>query len=203
MERGRGQPRRGRASTAAMTTAGAGPLNLITDVPGLTVGQAQDEAVRSGVTVILPEERAVAACDVRGGAPGTRETDALGADTLVDAIDAVVLAGGSVYGLAAADGVVAHLGAAARGYSLRPGPGVPPSPIVPTAILYDLANGGDKAWGLEPPYRALGFAAATAAGERFALGTAGAGFGAMAGTLKGGVGSASVVTADGFTVGAI
>ena len=181
----------------------AGPLNLITDVPGLKVGQAEGAAVRSGVTVILPDERAVAACDVRGGAPGTRETDALAADTLVEAVDAIVLAGGSVYGLAAADGVVAHLGADARGYALRPGPGVPRSPIVPAAILYDLANGGDKAWGLEPPYRALGLAAVAAAGERFALGTAGAGYGAMSGGLKGGIGSASAVAADGLTVGAI
>jgi L-aminopeptidase/D-esterase-like protein len=186
-----------------MTSAGPGPLNLITDVPGLMVGQAEDGAVRSGVTVILPDQRAVAACDVRGGAPGTRETDALAADALVDAIDAIVLAGGSVYGLAAADGVVAHLGAEARGYTLRPGPGVPPSPIVPTAILYDLANGGDKGWGPEPPYRAMGLAAARAAGQRFALGTAGAGYGAMSGGLKGGVGSASAVAADGLTVGAI
>ena len=181
----------------------AGPLNLITDVPGLKVGQAEDAAVRSGVTVILPDERAVAACDVRGGAPGTRETDALAADTLVEAVDAIVLAGGSVYGLAAADGVVAHLGSEARGYTMRPGPGVPPSPVVPAAILYDLANGGDKAWGLEPPYRALGLAAVRAAGERFALGTAGAGYGAMSGGLKGGIGSASAVAPDGLRVGAI
>jgi L-aminopeptidase/D-esterase-like protein len=180
-----------------------GPLNLITDVPGLRVGQAMDARTRTGVTVILPDERAVCAVDVRGGGPGTRETDALAADTLVDAVDAVVLAGGSVYGLAAADGVTAWLGARGRGYGLVTAPGVPRAPIVPAAILYDLANGGDKAWGMDPPYRALGIAAAEAADVRFDLGTAGAGAGAMAGALKGGLGSASAVTGDGFTVGAL
>ncbi len=182
---------------------GAGPRNLITDVPGLGVGGAVDARARTGVTVILPDERAVCAVDVRGGAPGTRETDALGADTLVEAVDAIVLSGGSVYGLAAADGVAAWLGAQGRGYGLARGPGVPLAPVVPAAILYDLANGGEKDWGLEPPYRDLGIAAAQAAGPAFDLGTAGAGAGAMAGALKGGLGSASAVTPDGFTVGAL
>jgi L-aminopeptidase/D-esterase-like protein len=180
-----------------------GARNLITDVPGLEVGQAEDPRARTGVTVILPAAAAVCACDVRGGGPGTRETDALAPENLVDAVDAVVLCGGSVYGLAAADGVAAWLGAKGRGYGLVTTPGVPPSPIVPAAILYDLANGGDKGWGLEPPYRALGMAAIQTAGADFALGTAGAGFGAMAGTLKGGTGSASIITDDGYTVGAL
>ena len=184
-------------------TDGRGARNLITDVPGLKVGQAMDAAARTGVTVILPDERAVCAVDVRGGGPGTRETDALAPDTLVDAVDAVVLAGGSVYGLAAADGVTAWLGARGRGFALSPTPGTPPAPVIPAAILYDLANGGDKAWGLEPPYRRLGVAAVEAASIDFELGTAGAGVGAMAGALKGGVGSASAVTGDGFTVGAL
>ena len=183
--------------------ARAGPRNLITDVPGLKVGQATDERVRSGVTVILTDERAVCAIDVRGGAPGTRETDVLVAETLVEAVDAVVLSGGSVYGLAAADGVTAWLGARGRGYGMVVRPGVPRSPVVPAAILYDLANGGDKDWGVEPPYHAIGIRAVEAAGLEFQLGAAGAGTGAMAGALKGGVGSASVVTEDGFTVGAI
>ncbi|MGE5500913.1 MAG: P1 family peptidase [Ignavibacteriales bacterium] len=183
-------------------SARPGPRNLITDVPGLAVGQAQDEAVRTGVTVILPDDRAVCACDVRGGGPGTRETDALAPDTLVDAVDAVVLSGGSSYGLGAADGVAAWLGANGRGFGLVDLPGVPRSPVVPAAILYDLANGGEKTWGLEPPYRRLGIAAAEAAAADFALGTAGAGYGAMAGQLKGGIGSASIVV-DGITVGAI
>jgi L-aminopeptidase/D-esterase-like protein len=186
-----------------MSLAAPGPLNLITDVAGLRVGQAQDDAARSGVTVILAEDRAVCAVDVRGGAPGTRETDALAPENLVDAADAVVLSGGSVYGLAAADAVTAVLGAAGRGYRMSPSPGVPVSPIVPAAILYDLGNGGDKDWGEAPPYRELGAAAARGAGIRFALGTAGAGAGAMAGRLKGGLGSVSVVSDDGFTVGAI
>ena len=180
-----------------------GVRNMITDVPGLKVGQAQDAAVRSGVTVILPDMRAVCACDVRGGAPSTRETDALAPENLVEAVDAVVLSGGSVYGLAAADGAAAWLGARGRGYGLVQNPGVPVSPVIPAAILFDLANGGDKAWGEAPPYRALGVAATASASEAFELGTAGAGYGAMAGSLKGGIGSASVVAADGITVGAL
>lgn len=179
----------------------AGPRNLITDVAGLRVGQAEDLAVRTGVTVILPDARAVCAVDVRGGAPGTRETDALAPENLVDAVDAVVLSGGSVYGLAAADGVVAWLGARGRGFGLVPG--VPPSPVVPAAILFDMANGGDKGWGEAPPYRELGRRAVEAAAVDVALGSVGAGCGAMAGGLKGGAGSASAVTADGYTVGAI
>jgi L-aminopeptidase/D-esterase-like protein len=182
---------------------GRGARNLITDVPGLRVGQATDERARSGVTVILPDDRAVCAVDVRGGGPGTRETEALAPETLVEAVDAVVLSGGSVYGLAAADGVAAWLGAQGRGYGMVVAPGVPRSPIVPAAILYDLANGGDKAWGLDPPYRSLGIAAAESAGLTFDLGSRGAGAGAMAGALKGGIGSASALTPDGFTVGAL
>ncbi len=180
---------------------GPGRRNLITDVPGLKVGQAEDMTVRTGVTVIVPDERAVCACDVRGGAPGTRETDALAPENLVDAVDAVVLSGGSVYGLAAADGVVAWLGARGRGFGLVDG--IPKSPVVPAAILFDVANGGDKGWGEAPPYRDLGRRAIEAAGLDVALGTAGAGCGALAGGLKGGIGSASAVTADGYTVGAI
>lgn len=157
--------------------------------------------MRTGVTVILPDDRAVAACDVRGGAPGTRETDALAPENLVEAVDAVVLSGGSVYGLAAADGVVTWLGARGRGFGLVEG--IPKSPVVPGAILFDVANGGDKAWGESPPYRDLGRAAVEAADLEFALGTAGAGFGAMAGGLKGGTGSVSAVTHDGYTVGAV
>ncbi|MDP3659323.1 P1 family peptidase [Phenylobacterium sp.] len=183
--------------------AAPGRRNLITDVPGLAVGQAHDAAARTGVTVILPDTPAVCAVDVRGGAPGTRETDALAPDTLVEAVDAVVLSGGSVYGLAAADGVTAWLGAQGRGYRLADRDDVPAAPVIPSAILFDLANRGDKAWGEEPPYRRLGRQAATAAGQAFDLGAAGAGYGAMAGALKGGVGSASMVAGDGFTVGAL
>lgn len=186
-----------------MSRARPGPLNLITDVPGLSVGQAVDPDARTGVTVILPHRQAVCAVDVRGGGPGTRETDALGADTLVETADAVVLSGGSVYGLAAADGVAAWLGLRGRGFGMVNRPGVPVSPIVPAAILYDLANGGDKSWGLEPPYRRLGLQAVQACSETFELGAAGAGAGAMAGRLKGGMGSASIITDDGPAVGAV
>jgi L-aminopeptidase/D-esterase-like protein len=184
-------------------SARPGPRNLITDVPGLMVGQATDPAARTGVTVILPDARAVCAVDVRGGAPGTRETDALSPECLVDAVDAIVLAGGSVYGLAAADGVVAWLGARGRGFGLVTAPGVPKSPIVPAAILYDLANGGDKDWGEAPPYRSLGMAAVADAAAGFSLGSHGAGAGARAGGLKGGIGSASVISSDGYAVGAV
>lgn len=181
-----------------------GARNLITDVPGIQVGQADDEKARTGVTVILPDAAAIAAVDVRGGGPGTRETDALDAENLVHAVNAIVLAGGSVYGLAAADGVAAWLGAKGIGYGMGPRPpGVPPSPIVPGAILFDLPHGGDKAWGLDPPYRRLGIEAVERASDTFRLGTAGAGYGAFSGGIKGGTGSASVVSSDGFTVGAI
>ncbi len=180
-----------------------GPRNLITDVAGLRVGQAEDQRALTGVTVIVPDERAICAVDVRGGGPGTRETDALNGWNLVHSVDAVVLSGGSVYGLAAADGVAAWLGAHGRGYVAVPDPAVPRSPIVPAAILFDLANGGDKAWGMQPPYRQLGIAAIGSVSQQFRLGTAGAGYGAGAGALKGGIGSASLVTGDGMTIGAL
>lgn len=186
-----------------MSKARPGPRNLITDVPGLKVGQAQDEIVRTGVTVILPDDRAVAAVDVRGGGPGTRETEVLNPENLVDAVDAIVLSGGSMYGLGAGDGVAAWLGAQGRGYPVSSQPHLPRAPIVPAAILFDLANGGDKAWGEDPPYRRLGIEAAKAADLDFRLGVAGAGYGAKAGRLKGGTGSASIITHDGYAVGAI
>jgi L-aminopeptidase/D-esterase-like protein len=169
----------------------------------LSIGCAEDESARTGVTLIVPEARAVCGVDVRGGGPGTRETDALQPENLVDAVDAIVLAGGSVYGLGAADGVAAAMGAEGRGFGLVDVPGVPKSPVVPAAILYDLANGGNKSWGDAPPYAALGKRAYAARGGSVKLGNAGAGFGARAGALKGGQGSASIVTGDGFTVAAL
>lgn len=193
-----------RAGGAAPYVGGrTGPLNLITDVAGITVGCAEDPAARTGSTVILANKLSTAAVDVRGGGPGTRETDALDAHNLVAAVNAIVLSGGSSWGLAAADGVAAYLGARGVGYGGMTRPGVPVSPIVPAAILYDLANGGDKNWGTEPPYRNLGIKALKAAGTQFRLGTSGAGYGAMAGGLKGGLGSASTITSDGVMVGAI
>lgn len=174
-------------------------LNLITDVPGLRIGQAEDILARTGVTVLLGDAPMVCAVDARGGGPASRELDVLKAENLVQEIDALVLSGGSVYGLAAADGVAAWLGAHGRGYG-DPSRGAPLSPIVPAACLYDLANGGAKAWGQQPPYRDLGLAAVNAAAStidgRFELGGTGAGFGALAGALLGGVGSASAMVDD-------
>lgn len=186
-----------------MKPATPGAKNSLTDVSGLKVGNAEDYTVRTGVTAIICDKPAVCAAAVVGGGPGTRETDLLRAGTLVDAVDAVVLSGGSSYGLAAADGVAAALGAAGRGYGLIDQPGVPKSPIVPSAILYDLANGGDKSWGREPPYRALGERAFDTASNEFPLGKAGAGLGANAGNRPGGLGTASYVTEDGMTIAAL
>ncbi len=178
-----------------------GARNLITDVAGLRVGQAEDERVRTGVTVLLGDAPMAAVVDVRGGAPGTRDTEALDPVGLAGAADAIVLSGGSAFGLDAPAGVTAWLRAQGRGFEIRPG--APRVPIVPGAILFDLVNGGDKSWGDETPYRALGAKAVTNASVDFALGNAGAGFGATAGIYKGGLGSASAVTEDGVTVGAI
>jgi L-aminopeptidase/D-esterase-like protein len=177
------------------------PRNLITDIAGLEVGHATDEKVMSGVTAILCGTGWSAGVDVRGGGPGTRETDALAPENLVGCAHAVVLAGGSVFGLGAADGVAAALSSQGIGLTLRPGS--PAIPIVPCAVLHDLANGGDKHWGLEPPYRALGLQAAAAAAEDFALGSVGAGRGAMAGLIKGGIGSTSIDLGEGLIVGAL
>jgi len=179
----------------------AGKRNLITDVAGIVVGQAEDQSARTGVTVLLTEQSFAAAVDVRGGAPGTTETETLDLVSLVGAVDGIVLAGGSVYGLEAAAAVSAWLGAHGRGFRFRPE--VPPAPIVPGAIIFDLANGGDKNWSDTPPYRALAQEAIQRAGEVFTLGNAGAGLGATAGVYKGGTGSASVIMEDGFTVGAL
>lgn len=181
-----------------------GPRDLITDVGGLRVGNAEDEAVRSGVSVILPEAPCVMGVDVRGGAPGTRETEALDPACLVEAFHGLVLAGGSVFGLAAAEAVVDWLSARSTGLALGPRA----IPVVPAAILFDLANGGDKAWEANP-YRRLAIEACETcqagpdAGGDFALGRAGAGFGAMAGDRPGGLGSASARGPGGLTVGAL
>ena len=177
-----------------------GPRNLITDVAGIKVGNAQDMDLLSGVTVVLPDEAAVAAVDMRGGGPATRETDALDASCLVDAIHGVVLSGGSVFGLDAASGAVSWLDQRGRGFAFGDQPHV--SPVVPAAALFDITNGGNKEWGDMPPYRDLGRVACEAASADFALGNAGAGAGALAGSCKGGLGSASVHS-GGITVGAL
>lgn len=177
----------------------AGPRNLITDVPGIRVGNAEEHSHLTGVTVVLPERPAVAAVDVRGGGPGTRETDALQPSALVERVDAIALSGGSAFGLDAASGVSAWLAARGRGFQV----GEARVPIVPAAILFDLLNGAPKDWGHVPPYRGLAMKACDAASERFELGNAGAGMGAMAGALKGGLGTASAVGDDGLIVGAL
>jgi L-aminopeptidase/D-esterase-like protein len=184
-------------------TARPGPHNALSDIAGLQIGCAHDATVRSGVTLIVPDGRFVCGADVRGGGPGVREIEALNPEGVVDAVDAVVLAGGSVYGLAAADELAVLLGQRGRGFQLIDRPGVPPSPIIPAAILYDLANGGDKAWADAPPYRRLTREAFAALAPQTPQGKAGAGFGARAGAYEGGQGSASAVTHDGFTVAAL
>ncbi|MGX9572721.1 P1 family peptidase [Mesorhizobium sp. f-mel] len=176
-----------------------GPRNLITDVAGLRVGNASDVRLRSGVTTIVCDVPAVAGVQILGGAPGTRETDLLEPHNSIEAIHAVVLSGGSAFGLDAASGVQAALrergiGVEVGGFRV---------PIVPAAILFDLRNGGDKDWGRYPPYRDLGYEAAQAVGLDFALGTVGAGTGALSSGLKGGLGSASTVLDSGVTIGAL
>ena len=176
-----------------------GPRNLITDVAGLRVGNAQDTRLRSGVTVLTADSPFTAGVDIRGGAPGTRELALLAPDKTVARVDALVLAGGSAFGLSAADGVMAGLRAQGRGFAV----GGTRVPIVPAAILFDLANGGDKDWGDTPPYPALGRQAFEAAAEDFPLGSAGAGAGAMTAHYKGGLGSASATVAGRYVVGAL
>lgn len=175
-----------------------GPRNLITDVAGLRVGNAQDRALKSGSTVLVGEGPFIASVHVMGGAPGTRETDLLAPDKTVDQIDALVLSGGSAFGLDACSGAMDGLRERGRGFAIGP----MRVPIVPGAILFDLINGGDKDW-TENPYRALGRAALEAASEGFELGSYGAGTGALAAMQKGGLGSASLVLENGATVGAL
>ena len=173
--------------------------NLITDVAGVRVGHADDQKLGSGATVVVFDQPAVAAADLRGGGPGTRESALLDPAMTVERIDAIALAGGSAFGLDAASGAQAWLREQGRGFPVREAR----VPIVPAAILFDLLSGGDKNWGRYPPYRELGYAAAAGATEDFALGSAGAGFGATTADLKGGTGSASAQTRDGITVGAL
>jgi L-aminopeptidase/D-esterase-like protein len=173
--------------------------NLITDVTGVRVGQAQDLALGSGVTAIVFDKPVVASADIRGGGPGTRDTALLDPAQTVDAIDAIVLSGGSAFGLDAASGAQAFLREQGRGFAVGPAR----VPIVPSAILFDLIGTGNKDWGRYPPYRELGYDAARNASHDFALGTAGAGTGATTVNLKGGIGSASARTKSGITVGAI
>jgi L-aminopeptidase/D-esterase-like protein len=177
--------------------AETGPRNLITDISGLLVGNAEDLGLGTGVTVIRAEKPTVAAVDVRGGGPGTRETDLLAPENLVEHIDALALSGGSAFGLSAATGVQGWLREQNRGFAVA---GVR-VPIVPAAILFDLRAG--IGWQGEPPYPALGYRATAEASEDFALGSVGAGTGATTFNLKGGLGSASEIAPAGFMVAAL
>jgi L-aminopeptidase/D-esterase-like protein len=173
--------------------------NLITDVAGVRVGHSDDARLASGVTAVIFDKPAVAAMDVRGGGPGTREGALLDLANTVERIDAIALAGGSAFGLEAGAGVQAWLAERGRGFQV----GGAVVPIVPGAICFDLLNGGDKNWGRFAPYRDLGYVAAAAASTSFALGSVGAGLGAHTANLKGGLGSASARTVDGITVAAL
>jgi L-aminopeptidase/D-esterase-like protein len=173
--------------------------NLLTDIAGVRVGHADDKALASGVTAVIFDHPAVAAIDVRGGGPGTREGALLDVANTVERIDALALSGGSAFGLEAGGGVQAWLAEQGRGFAVR-GALVP---IVPGAITFDLLNGGDKSWGRFAPYRELGYAAAAAAATDFALGSVGAGLGATTANFKGGLGSASAATAAGIRVAAL
>jgi L-aminopeptidase/D-esterase-like protein len=175
--------------------------DCFSDVPGLKTGHAHDENVNTGVTVIVPDAPVVMAVDVRGGGPGTRETDALDPSTLVERVHGLALAGGSVFGLAAGDELVLCLSAAGAGLVI--GPGLPTLPVVPGAILFDLANGGDKQWGAEPPYRRLTRQAFASLGMDDRSGRIGAGHGARAGSRAGGIGSVSATLSSGHRIGAL
>jgi D-aminopeptidase len=174
--------------------------NLLTDIPGIAVGHASDAALGSGATAIVFDAPSVASVAILGGAPGSRDTALLEPEMSRQEIDAIVLSGGSVFGLDAAGGVQAWLREQGRGFEMR---GIR-VPIVPQAIIFDLLNGGDKNWGRFSPYRDLGYeAAAACAYGDFALGSVGAGIGATTATLKGGVGSASAVAGSGHLVAAL
>ena len=173
--------------------------NLITDIDGLLVGNATDETLKSGTTTLICREAMVASYAVLGGAPGTRDTDLLNPDQTVERIDAITLSGGSAFGLDAAGGTQGWLKKQGRGFAVGP----VHVPIVPAAILFDLANGGDKNWGDRSPYWDLGWQSAEQASTHFELGSHGAGAGALIAGLKGGLGSASTRTASGITIGAL
>ena len=181
-----------------MAAVSKGPRNLITDVAGLRVGNAQDDRIKTGTTVLVGDKPFTASVHVMGGAPGTKETDLLAPDKTVEQVDALVLSGGSAFGLDACSGVMDGLRAMGRGFQI----GAMRIPIVPGAIVFDLINGGAKDWD-ENPYRTLGREALQNASEHFVTGTAGAGTGAMAAMQKGGLGSASLTLPDGTTVGAL
>lgn len=179
--------------------AKAGSQDAITDIKGIRVGMAVDVKVNTGVTVIVPDTPVAMGVDVRGGGPGTRETEALDPTCLVEKVHGLVLSGGSVFGLAAADGVTSALSERGIGLDISP----VKVPVVPAAILFDLRNGGDKNWGTNPPYTALGRDAVHALTDTVPVGRVGAGFGATSGADNGGLGTASLYLPDGSMVAAI
>lgn len=174
-----------------------GPRNAITDVPGITVGNAEDIGLTTGTTVVLTENGALAAGDVRGGAPGVREIEVLAPTSTVQLAHAITLSGGSAFGLDAAGGVMDWLHRRGRGFDVGP----VRVPIVPSAIIFDLLTGDHRDWDT-PPWWDLGRRAVSSASAEFSLGNAGVGMGATAGPIKGGLGTASVVSGD-FIVGAL
>jgi len=182
-----------------------GPQNLITDVEGISVGHAEDQGVRTGATVLYCPNSVTGGVDVRGGGPGLRDIEVLSPENAIGRADAVVLSGGSVFGLAAGDGIAKSL--SKQGVGLKFTETMPPVPLVVGAILFDLINGGDKKWGMETPYHNLGIAALADAqkknGAAFGLGNYGAGLGARAGNKEGGIGSTSIDLGDGLIVGAL
>lgn len=174
--------------------------NLITDLPGIRVGNVHDEEVLSGVTAIVFDRSNVASVTIRGGAPGTRDTELLQPEMSAQGVEAVLLTGGSLFGLDAAGGAVNCLRQQGRGLVI----GGVNIPIAVQAITFDLINGGDKDWGRSPPYWQMGWEAVEAAKSGdFPLGSVGGGFGTTTATLKGGLGSASATTPTGIRVGAI
>lgn len=177
-----------------------GALNALTDVRGIRVGHAQriGDGYRTGTTVVLaPEGGAVAGVDVRGAAPGTRETELLDPRNLVERVHAIVLTGGSAYGLSAACGVMDRLADSGIGFPVEGGV----VPIVPSAVIYDLGRGGAFRATPDAPFGAAAYDGATSAEAR--SGSIGAGTGAVAGGLAGGVGTASAVLPTGATVAAL
>ena len=182
-----------------------GEHNSIIDVSGINCGHQHDARAATGVSVILPDESAVAGCDIRGGAPGVIGSEVLSAENIVEKIEGLFLSGGSVYGLTgSASGMTDWLGARGLGFRFSSTADILPAPGVSGAILFDLNNGGDKDWGERAPYYDLAKAACAGAGRAaFPLGNYGAGYGAVAGSVKGGLGSASAITEDGFEVGAM
>ena len=187
-----------------MVATHPGSTNLITDVPGLRVGNVHDGALKSGVTVLLPDRPILAAVDVRGGGTGTRDTEALSLSGTVSEIHGLVLSGGSAFGLNAAGGVQSYLKERAVGFQVGTADaGLVRVPIVPQAILFDLLNGGDKDWGRRAPYEDMAYAACEIAAADCKIGAQGAGFGATTANGPGGLGSASLNIENGVMVGAL